>query len=81
MAHPDRAHGFRGRASRICDTGARLPEPWPPLTGDGPALQRVLAREVTELPRTWQAVVGNAMGPRGRPDRSGPGSGLSDTQQ
>jgi hypothetical protein len=34
-----------------------FPQPWPPVTGDDPALQRVLARELAGLPRTWQAVV------------------------
>ena len=58
-----------------------FPEPWPPVTGDDPALQRVLAREVAELPRTWRAVV------RERDVASRPAGevrarlGLSDTQQ
>jgi RNA polymerase sigma-70 factor, ECF subfamily len=34
-----------------------FPQPWPPVTGDDPALRRVLAREVADPPRTWRAVV------------------------
>ena len=58
-----------------------FPEPWPPLTRDDPALQRVLAREVAGLPRTWQAVVRERDGAGRPPGEVRARLGLSGTQQ
>lgn len=58
-----------------------FPEPWPRVTEDDPALQRVLAWEVADLPRTWRAVVRDRDG-TGRPAGEVRARlGLSDGQQ
>ena len=58
-----------------------FPQPWPLVTGDDPALQRVLAREVADLPRTWQAVVRERDGVGRPPGEVQARLGLSGTQQ
>jgi RNA polymerase sigma-70 factor (ECF subfamily) len=58
-----------------------FPQPWPPVTGDDPALQRVLARELAGLPRTWQAVVRERDGAGRPPGEVRARLGLSGTQQ